>query len=154
MNWEAIGAIGEIVGALAVFGTLLYLVFQLKQVRTEFHLASLRDTNQQFANIFNLISASPELAKTLAKADEDVLSLTPWEMKMLDGHLSALLAMWETLIEQISTGALKNYPLEEMLLLMGTYLDESWVPGAWERIKKYHGGEWRELVDSRMPDNN
>ena len=28
MNWEAIG---EIVGALAVFGTLLYLAFQLKQ---------------------------------------------------------------------------------------------------------------------------
>ena len=51
MNWEAIGAIGEIVGALAVFGTLLYLVFQLKQVKTEFHLASFRDVNQQFGNL-------------------------------------------------------------------------------------------------------
>ena len=31
MNWEAIGALGEIGGAIAVFATLLYLASQLKQ---------------------------------------------------------------------------------------------------------------------------
>jgi hypothetical protein len=31
MNWEAIGAIGEIIGALAVFITLVYLALQIKQ---------------------------------------------------------------------------------------------------------------------------
>ncbi len=31
MNWEAIGAIGEIIGALAVFATLVYLAIQIKQ---------------------------------------------------------------------------------------------------------------------------
>ena len=31
MNWEAIGAVGEILGALAVLLTLLYLGLQLKQ---------------------------------------------------------------------------------------------------------------------------
>ncbi len=30
MNWEAIGAIGEIVGALAVLATLYYLAIQIK----------------------------------------------------------------------------------------------------------------------------
>ena len=31
MNWEAIGAIGELMGATAVVVTLLYLVKQIKQ---------------------------------------------------------------------------------------------------------------------------
>lgn len=31
MNWDAVGAIGEIAGAIAVFLTLLYLAVQLKQ---------------------------------------------------------------------------------------------------------------------------
>jgi heme/copper-type cytochrome/quinol oxidase subunit 1 len=31
MNWEAIGAIGELIGAVAVVVTLLYLVKQIKQ---------------------------------------------------------------------------------------------------------------------------
>lgn len=31
MNWEAIGAIGEVVGAIAVFATLFYLSLQIRQ---------------------------------------------------------------------------------------------------------------------------
>jgi hypothetical protein len=31
MNWEAIGAIGEIVGSFAVLITLIYLAQQIKQ---------------------------------------------------------------------------------------------------------------------------
>ncbi len=31
MNWEAAGAIGEIIGALAVFLTLIYLALQIRQ---------------------------------------------------------------------------------------------------------------------------
>ena len=30
MNWDAIGAIGELVGALAVFLTLIYLATQIR----------------------------------------------------------------------------------------------------------------------------
>ena len=33
MNWEAIGAIGEIIGAAAVFLTLIYLAIQVKESR-------------------------------------------------------------------------------------------------------------------------
>jgi hypothetical protein len=31
MNWEAIGAIGEVLGALAVIVTLVYLAVQIRQ---------------------------------------------------------------------------------------------------------------------------
>ena len=34
MNWDAIGAIGEIIGALAVFLTLVYLATQIRQNTT------------------------------------------------------------------------------------------------------------------------
>ncbi len=34
MNWDAIGAIGEILGAIAVIGTLAYLSTQVKHART------------------------------------------------------------------------------------------------------------------------
>ena len=31
MNWDAIGAIGEIIGAIAVVSTLFYLAVQIRQ---------------------------------------------------------------------------------------------------------------------------
>jgi hypothetical protein len=30
INWDAIGAVGEIVGAIAVLATLIYLVIQIR----------------------------------------------------------------------------------------------------------------------------
>ena len=43
MNWEAIGAVGEIVGAAAVVLTLLYLAVQTKELRS----ATLSDMYQR-----------------------------------------------------------------------------------------------------------
>ena len=36
MNWEALGAVGEILGSIAVLFTLVYLSFQVKHARSEF----------------------------------------------------------------------------------------------------------------------
>ena len=153
MNWEAIGAIGEFVGALAVFGTLVYLALQMKQVRSEIHLGSLRNANQQFGNIYNSVSASPELAKLLIKADADEPSLTPWEMTMLDNHFNAHMAGYETLFEQVDTGALK-ISLEEIERIMAAFFEAPWVPGAWERTKKIYLEEFRERIERITPHNS
>ena len=42
MNWEAMGAVGEIVGALAVLATLYYLAIQIKTQNYQ-----LRKSNEQ-----------------------------------------------------------------------------------------------------------
>jgi hypothetical protein len=44
VNWEAIGAVGEIIGALAVFITLVYLALQIKQNTRAVHSAALDST--------------------------------------------------------------------------------------------------------------
>ncbi len=35
MSWDAVGAIGEVLGAIAVFVTLAYLALQIRQTRTD-----------------------------------------------------------------------------------------------------------------------
>jgi len=44
MNWEAIGAIGEIVGAAGVIATLIYLAIQIRQNTTATNRAAVRRT--------------------------------------------------------------------------------------------------------------
>ncbi|MFT4800127.1 MAG: hypothetical protein ACJARY_002254 [Candidatus Azotimanducaceae bacterium] len=44
MNWEALEAVGEIVGAVAVLATLLYLATQIRKQNQQ-----ARDANRQFA---------------------------------------------------------------------------------------------------------
>ena len=60
MNWDALGAIGEIIGAAAVFVTLLYLALQIRQ-----------NTNATMSNAVNS-SVTPviDLKKSLIENDE------------------------------------------------------------------------------------
>ena len=45
MNWDAIGAIGELIGAIAVFATLIYLAVQIRQ-SNRLALAQYREMNR------------------------------------------------------------------------------------------------------------
>ncbi len=43
MNWDAIGAIGEIVGAAAVFASLVYLAMQILNQNRESRMSAMHD---------------------------------------------------------------------------------------------------------------
>jgi len=68
MNWEAIGAIGEIVGALAVVASLAYLVIQIRQNTAAVATATYESMMTGFNDI-NVIFAS-RLTKAVAHQGE------------------------------------------------------------------------------------
>ena len=65
MNWEAVGAIAESLGAFGVIVTLLYLTTQLRQ-NTRALRSSTTQTYRSETNALNDFSA--HYAETLAKA--------------------------------------------------------------------------------------
>ncbi len=81
MNWDAIGAIGEIVGALAVVGTLAYLAVQIRQSNTGAKIAAHLEMTRQYANFLDSLMENPALARvfregnaghTLSDIDEEL----------------------------------------------------------------------------------
>ena len=56
MNWEAIGAVGETVGALAVLVTLVYLAMQIRQNTKAVQAAAVDSANSQVSKIREVIS--------------------------------------------------------------------------------------------------
>ena len=69
MNWEAIGAIGEIVGALAVVTTLLYLSVQIRQYQRS-SIAEGSSKGHALHSVWrNTIVQNTDAAGALAKAN-------------------------------------------------------------------------------------
>jgi len=67
MNWEAIGAVSETIGAIAVVVTLIYLAVQIRQ-NSENLAAQVRATNfAGMADTWRIGAESPELSEILAK---------------------------------------------------------------------------------------
>lgn len=64
MNWDAIGAIGEIAGALGVIVTLIYLAIQLRQSTKASHVTAVQNSMENSARFSELISTHSELGRT------------------------------------------------------------------------------------------
>ncbi len=69
MNWEAIGAIAEILGATAVVVTLLYLASQTRQTRTAVESAANLGTVEAHSRYRQALMVNADLADLLARAN-------------------------------------------------------------------------------------
>ena len=85
MDWDAIGAIGEVLGAAAVVVTLLYLA---KQTRTNSKLIEMqagRQVSYHLSNLYNEWARDPETMKMLNKSMEvPMAEYTPDEWVQLN----------------------------------------------------------------------
>ena len=62
MNWDAIGAIGEIAGAVAVFGSLVYLAIQIKGQNIESQATVTNSLSEQWLEFMKGVSGDEKLA--------------------------------------------------------------------------------------------
>ena len=69
MNWDAIGAIGEIVGALAVFVTLVYLAIQVNHAKEQVRRSVQQVRHSTFRELFLTAAQSPQITSVLGKAE-------------------------------------------------------------------------------------
>ena len=67
MNWEALGAISEILAAIAVVVTLAYLAKQIRQNSQAVEIAALRDTTDQWNQWSEVLATSPDLADIVGR---------------------------------------------------------------------------------------
>jgi hypothetical protein len=70
MNWESIGALGEVVGATAVLITLIYVAFQLKQTNDISRFDATKDIVNSFDSLNRIIVTDSSLRQVLQKNTE------------------------------------------------------------------------------------
>ena len=71
MNWDAIGAVGEIVGALAVVFTLAYLATQIKLSRVASEIQGTYSSHESYARWRLALMENTDLAEAIAKANRN-----------------------------------------------------------------------------------
>jgi hypothetical protein len=77
MTWEAMSAIGQMLGSIGVFATLVYVAAQLRQNRIAQNIATYESVNQGFNTINGLIAADASLARVMIEGNQHPDSLSP-----------------------------------------------------------------------------
>lgn len=108
MDWEAIGAIGEIVGALAVVVTLVYLVIQIRQNTAAVATATYESTMTGFNDINVVVASQPELASLLDRGSQDPDLLSAEEVTQFNFLLRCYANQWWKLLKLHERGSLSE----------------------------------------------
>ena len=131
MNWEAVGAIGETVGALAVVISLVYLATQIRNQNKESKLAAVHEILVAFRESIQVFT-SVELGKTLSKANEDWSSLSDAEVLNLLSGLLPMMRLWEEAFIQNQNGRLENRIWKGINTAYSAYLSYPALIKTWE----------------------
>lgn len=147
MNWDAIGAIGEIIGALAVVISLAYLASQIRIQNQESRMSAVHEILAGFRDGIQVFS-SIEMGETLAKGNDDWTSLSNAEVLNLLSGLLPMLRVWEEAFIQNQTGRLENRFWEGINTSYAAYLNYPAISKTWELRGAHFDADFQQHVNN------
>jgi hypothetical protein len=147
MDWDAIGAIGEIVGAIAVFGSLIFLGLQIKSQNRESRFAAMHEISEAFRDSISQ-SVDPAIAQILTKAGQDYDSISDSEKLVVTGFVQRLMRVWEESFHQHQQGRLPDRIWDVMVSQYATLMESPSIIRVWNARKAYYDPGFQKFVDS------
>ncbi len=154
MNWEALGAIAESVGAVGVIASLLYVGLQVRQntrsVRTATYEALVRSSGEFLTPLVQ----DPELAARFESAVGDWTSLEASERSQINFLFTQLFRHWENAFFQMRQGTLEPELWDAWRYAMVSYFHQPGVQAWWPTRRSVYSSTFRELLEQSAPPSN
>jgi len=150
MNWEALGAVGEIVGAVAVVLTLGYLAVQIRQNTQATKTSSLQAALSAAMNVFDAPARDRDLARVIRSGMADPSSLTDDEYAQFRWWARLALRAAENVFVQHNAGVLDH---ETWVARAETLTPLLAAPGGrkvWAEISASHRRDFQDWVASLL----
>ena len=147
MNWEAAGAIGEIVGATAVVISLAYLATQIRRQNSETRLAAVHEILVGFRESIQVFTTG-NVSELFAKANDDYDSLSDAELIKLFCAILPMFRLWEEAFIQNEQGRLENRVWEGINSQYSAYLSYSVLSRVWELRRSHFDKSFQRFVQS------
>lgn len=154
MNWEAIGAVAEMLGAAAVLITLIYLAVQIRHVREQNQSNALDHIIEALNDFAGRIAETGSLASIITRGRASYASLGEDERLRFDTiHYCYLnnLESWYVQIDQIY-GMSRAQSIENIRTNIETFCDYPGFREFWASARSLYP-HLAELVDAWFADH-
>lgn len=163
MNWDAVGAIAELLGAAAVVVSLVYVATQVRESTRQARRDATRDLATRMSDISLAVASSPELGELLVRGGADLTQLSKGDQARYRGLMNSLFRSLEQQFLLRREGALDDeswravqHITRDFAALPGaqTYLTDrgqwytpSFLDHVWELVGGRPESEGRTLVE-------
>lgn len=146
MNWDAIGAVGELVGATAVVISLLYLAIQIRAQTKQASLTAMHDVAVGFRDAISMLSDT-QMAGVYVKSFETFDSLEDHELFQTMVTSQQLLRVWEEAFYLHLDGRLDDRYWAGMNRQYLSFMSGPAMKHTWKLRREYYGDEFKKMVD-------
>lgn len=157
MNWEAVGAISEAVGVIAIFISLIYVAIQIRQNTLQSarsveatQLAALENNIESGNRMRELLLTNPELLLLLGRGYAGLDKLNPLEQTQFGLILRNIFSSLQGNVVRYRMVGHHEDAIEGSIKLMDGFLKKRGVREWLAVTNPDWRKEFRELVDSRL----
>ena len=154
MNWDAIGAIAELVGAIAVVATLFYLALQVRQSTRQDQAHGLQTAIKGYLDSFEAATSTTENADIFRRGLNDFDALLPEEQGSFHSTMHSLTTGFNNAWSLHKAGLLPDY---ELIAMRGLFVSILISPGGaqwWSLFKKVPPTYLTTYLDDSIRDAN
>ena len=150
MNWDAIGAIGEIVGAIAVVATLLYLSAQIRQANRATRSESIQEATTAFNEINGWVVNDEQLARIFLVGSRDIDELSEEENVRFAFFLLSTFHVFETIFLQNRFGTIDPSIWESEMGSLKYLIAKPGVTAWWNANPLSFSSDFRKFVSHEI----
>ena len=157
MNWEAIGAIAEVIGGIAVVITIAYLAIQIRHstmVALESERNSHRDRqtsielqmlqSDSFAALARKVTSGGWLDSPAIQALQEEFELTDVEFMRVHFYWMAYVSNWQ----RVYSSSIMPMTNKELANYLGTFISNPFSVAWWRVVRNGYDKNFRTAVDS------
>lgn len=147
MNWDAIGAVGELVGAVAVVMTLVYLSIQIRENTRSNQVSAELEALQQLSNWVTRISTDKDAQRLWDLVAEGKESLSAEDSGQYLWLMGELFWVVESAFVQHQRGYLSKEAWMRFESTLAGTLDSKLTREWWQNREVPHSSQFRSYVD-------
>lgn len=151
MNWEALGAIAETVGAIGVIASLLYVAFQVRQNTRSVRTATYEALVRSSSDFLTPVLQDPELASSFEAAVADWGSIDAGRRSQVNYLFTQLFRLWENAFFQKQQGTLEPTLWEAWRHVMVSYFHQAGVQEWWVARRMAYSSTFRDFLEASDP---
>jgi hypothetical protein len=147
MNWEAISAIGQIVGAVGVIISVIYLALQVRSNARQTRLASMRSMSDAFNQWLYGLAGNPQIGDLYYRGMRDLQSIEGADLPRFSALMDSLFRIYEDMYYQKLEGHLDprvwlgfEAPMRDIIAYPGA---QAW----WRTRSHWFSREFQEFID-------
>ena len=152
MDWDAVGAIAETVGVVAVVISLVYVAMQIKQSTEEAITARTQNLIEANSQANAMVAADDDLANIIMSGLFNYGELPPAQQLRFGAYMFALFANYDFAYHQYLAGKIEPVFWANMEYEMPVFIN---LPGArewWDRDKVRFSEAFAKFMDERMTE--